>query len=109
MEQLYTPKTPLEHVLLRPGMYVGPTERDTHSDWVLHDAVRGTPSSLDNGLKKKNLTLKKVDCDVVPALQKIFYEILVNVSNNRHRKSSTRACTRNFVLFPSTTAARAFP
>jgi hypothetical protein len=36
IEERYTKKTPIEHVLLRPGMYVGPNERmPPAAHWVL--------------------------------------------------------------------------
>ena len=39
VEEQYSRKTPLEHVLLRPGMYVGPNERlPPQSCWVLENA-----------------------------------------------------------------------
>lgn len=51
----------LEHVLIRPDSYVGPTSRSKESMWVLND----------NKFVKKDLTF-------APALLKIFDEILVN-------------------------------
>ena len=51
----------LEHVLIRPDSYVGPTSRSKESYWVLNDSK----------FVKKDLTYS-------PALLKIFDEILVN-------------------------------
>ena len=53
-----------EHVLSRPGMYVGSIESDVYTTWVYHET--------ENKMIKKNI-------NIVPALYKIFDEILVNV------------------------------
>ena len=50
-----------EHVLSRPGMYVGSIESDVYTTWT-----------YENKMTKK-------DINIVPALYKIFDEILVNV------------------------------
>lgn len=87
VEELYCRKTPLEHVLLRPGMYVGPVERlPPNTCWVLDPLPsRDTPASTSFRMVRKEYGL-------VPALIKIFDEILVNASDNRlrHAKSCTR-------------------
>ncbi len=59
----YKKVDPREHVLLRPGMYIGSTEPDRLKTWTL---------DVD-----KNLFIKR-DVDYVPGLYKIFDEILVN-------------------------------
>ena len=87
VEEQYIRKTPLEHVLLRPGMYVGPTERLPPIDcWVLD------PSPKPLGTKK-NISFKMIQKEygLIPALQKVFDEILVNATDNqlRHPKSCT--------------------
>lgn len=87
VEEQYSRKTPLEHVLLRPGMYVGPVERlPPNTCWVLDPLPsRDTPASTSFRMVRKEYGL-------VPALIKIFDEILVNASDNRlrHPKSCTR-------------------
>lgn len=87
VEEQYSRKTPLEHVLLRPGMYVGPAERlPPNTCWVLDPLPsRDTPASTSFRMARKEYGL-------VPALIKIFDEILVNASDNRlrHAKSCTR-------------------
>ena len=73
VEEQYSRKTPLEHVLLRPSMYVGPNERlPPVPVWVLADD--------DNDLR-----MEQREYGLVPALIKIFDEILVNASDNRLR------------------------
>ncbi|OEU05897.1 hypothetical protein FRACYDRAFT_165556, partial [Fragilariopsis cylindrus CCMP1102] len=81
VEEQYIRKTPLEHVLLRPGMYVGPTERLPPIDcWVLD------PSPKPLGTKK-NISFKMIQKEygLIPALQKVFDEILVNATDNQLR------------------------
>jgi DNA topoisomerase-2 len=59
----YKKVDPREHVLLRPGMYIGSTEPDRLRTWTLDP---------DSG------RFVKRDVDYVPGLYKIFDEILVN-------------------------------
>ena len=51
----------IEHVLHRPGMYVGDTTIGTHNKWVMEDG----------SIIKKNV-------DIVPAFLKLFDEIISN-------------------------------
>ena len=70
IEEIYTKKTQLEHILLRPDTYVGSIDKQTLFMWVLD------PSS------------KKVvyrSCTFVPGLYKIFDEIIVNAADNKQR------------------------
>ena len=77
VEDQYSRKTPLEHVLLRPGMYIGPVERlPPDQCWVLDDGGR----------------MVRREYALAPALIKIFDEILVNASDNRMRYPDS--CTR---------------
>ena len=80
IEVRYTRKNPVEHILLRPGMYVGPTERLSPSPtWVLDTHAS---SSTQPQLQIIRKTISNI-----PALLKIFDEILVNASDNALRKS----------------------
>lgn len=72
-EELYQRKTPIEHVLLRPGMYLGQMESSEISTFVLEG---------EEGEKK---VVKKI-MRYSPALLKIIDEILVNAADNRVRK-----------------------
>lgn len=126
VEEQYSRKTPLEHVLLRPGMYVGPNERlPPIPCWVLDPTppppsqellddpfmVRdNTPSETSLGQpgdddKESETTAKggsgsfrmvKKEYGLVPALVKVVDEILVNASDNRLRHPKT--CTRIDVI-----------
>ena len=106
IEEQYTRKTPIEHVLLRPGMYVGPNERASpQPHWILDTPppepsaeIISMGSSLD-GLEVRSQedgkwkgTIVRRQCEIVPALIKSFDEILVNASDNRlrHPKTTTR-------------------
>lgn len=92
IEEQYSKKTPLEHVLLRPGMYVGPVERlpPTHC-WVLDPLPE--PYDFSSTLDVSDQTISSINSfrmktkeyGLVPALIKIFDEILVNATDNRLR------------------------
>jgi DNA topoisomerase II len=105
VEEQYIRKTPLEHVLLRPGMYVGPNERAASIPYWLLDPTPSKPepdfvqtssedpTTIQNVSKGKiNFTMQKLDCAIIPALVKVFDEILVNAFDNRLRttESSSR-------------------
>ena len=94
LEETYSRKTPLEHILLRPSMYIGPTERlPPVSSWVLQqDCGSVVPtSSNSNATTTKTSTsnskwaMQREELSTAPALLKIFDEILVNASDNRLR------------------------
>lgn len=67
----YERKTPIEHVLLRPGMYVGQIESTVADTWVYDQDTKAMT-------KSSSVTYS-------PALLKIFDEIIVNAADNRHR------------------------
>lgn len=111
VEEQYSRKTPLEHVLLRPGMYVGPTERmPSNHCWVLDptpppyrfsdgDAAnnKSNPQQLSSSSTSSMLPTPKYrmvhkEYSLIPALVKVFDEILVNATDNRHRNPKT--CNR---------------
>merc|ERR1719359_2556696 len=70
IEQIYQKKTQLEHILLRPDTYVGSCEAQEQDLWVF-DSVQS---------RMVHRTIK-----YVPALYKIFDEILVNAADNYMR------------------------
>lgn len=67
IEEIYQKKTQLEHILLRPDTYVGSTEAQTQELWVF--------DSVQNRMVHRKISY-------VPALYKIFDEILVNAADN---------------------------
>jgi len=84
----YGRQTPREHVLLRPQMYVGSTERvpTVGSGSVLH--------GWDFQSSKQSGSIKILPRDLdqssySPALCKVFDEILVNAADNRLRDKNT--------------------
>jgi len=70
VEQIYQKKTQLEHILLRPDTYVGSVEMQAQEMWVF-DSVQS------------RMVFRKIT--YVPALYKIFDEILVNAADNFQR------------------------
>ncbi|KAH9186437.1 hypothetical protein AeNC1_011587 [Aphanomyces euteiches] len=73
IESMYQKKTPLEHVLLRPGMYIGSVENTKESLWIWSE---------------KEQCMVQQTLEFVPALYKIFDEILVNAVDNKVRDES---------------------
>mmetsp|Transcript_21054 Transcript_21054/g.48751 ORF Transcript_21054/g.48751 Transcript_21054/m.48751 type:complete len:1973 (+) Transcript_21054:72-5990(+) len=67
VEQIYQKKTQLEHILLRPDSYVGSIERQSQDHYVWDSSIRR--------MIRRRL-------EYVPALFKIFDEILVNAADN---------------------------
>ncbi len=78
VEQIYTKKTQIEHILLRPDTYIGSTESVTQDMWVYNG------KSEDTNMHQ----IVKRPVSVVPGLYKIFDEIIVNASDNKQRDSS---------------------
>lgn len=76
IEQTYQKKTPLEHILLRPDTYVGSIEMEKSTKWIL---------------RENRLRFTSEEITYVPALYKIFDEVLVNAADNyqRDRKMNT--------------------
>jgi len=67
IEQIYQKKSQLEHILLRPDTYVGSCEAQQQDVWVF--------DSVQSRMVHRNIKY-------VPALYKIFDEILVNAADN---------------------------
>jgi DNA topoisomerase-2 len=68
IEQIYQKKTPLEHILLRPDTYVGSTEHSNQEMYVFEGG---------------QMVWRSIE--YVPALYKIFDEIIVNAADNMMR------------------------
>ena len=69
-----------EHVLSRPGMYIGSIEEDTYSAWVMDESTG---------------KMAKRDINIVPGLYKIFDEILVNAIDHCTRLKTQEATVNN--------------
>lgn len=72
-QDAYERKTPHEHVLLRPGMYIGQIEPSTIDTWVFNESTQH---------------MEKRSIHYSPALLKIFDEIIVNAADNFQRDDS---------------------
>ena len=72
VEDTYKEVEPREHVLLRPDTYVGSINREKSAKWVLRPG-------------KFKFTHEEIE--FVPALYKIFDEVLVNAADNYQRNS----------------------
>ncbi|TDH66691.1 hypothetical protein CCR75_001585 [Bremia lactucae] len=81
VESIYQKKSPLEHVLLRPGMYIGSVETTRDTMWM---------ASNGSELLNDKLRMKPQTVEYVPALYKIFDEIIVNAVDNKVRDPSMR-------------------
>lgn len=91
VESIYQKKTPLEHVLLRPGMYIGSVEATKDTMWMV-------PADSEDGA----LRMKQLAVEYVPALYKIFDEIIVNAVDNKVRDPNMRHL--DVVIEPGTKA-----
>ena len=104
IEEQYSRKTPLEHILLRPGMYVGPVQKSQPQlQWIPNPIPSPSPTSssssttdLPNSMVDihktpmlQNIQMIQQSIPSHPALIKIFDEILVNAFDNRLRKGTT--------------------
>jgi DNA topoisomerase-2 len=80
IEETYKKLTPLEHILQRPGMYVGDTKLHTEKLWVFDDKTEK--------IKSKIVTY-------TPAFIKCFDEILTNATDHSTRDSSLNSIKIN--------------
>ena len=74
IEEIYQKKSPIEHILLRPDSYVGSIEPEEKEFYVKC---------------KDSQYLEKRKIIYVPALYKIFDEIIVNAADNFRRDPKT--------------------
>jgi DNA topoisomerase-2 len=73
IEETYQKKTQLEHVLHRPGMYIGDIDKVTAERWVYNDGK----------MIRKQLTFS-------PGLYKIFDEIFTNATDHSQRDQTLK-------------------
>ena len=88
----YQKLDPVSHVLLRPGMYVGPTTRTKQQLWL--------PSSTT----PTRMVLQ--EASYIPALYKIFDEIIVNAADNYQRDSTMTSIDVRFDRATDTISVR---
>jgi DNA topoisomerase-2 len=96
LEETYTRLTPLEHILHRPAMYIGETERSRPtSSWVLKRDIAASSATGSNNDQfissppSSPWAMEREEISSFPALLKVFDEILVNASDNRIRHPKT--------------------
>ena len=78
----YQKKDPIEHILLRPDMYVGSNRLRTINDFVAE--------KIDNGYH-----IFSDDINTSPAILRIFVEALSNAIDNVERSRNTKTpCTK---------------
>ena len=77
----YVKMNPREHVLARPGMYIGSVELDPIEVWV-------------KDISSKELVMKKTTLNYIPGLFKIFDEILVNVLDHITRLQESKEAVK---------------
>jgi DNA topoisomerase-2 len=99
IEEQYSRKTPLEHILLRPGMYIGPTQQSPPSPQWIPRPVPSSPQPSSKAISTKESvknTIQMVREKVPhhPALVKLLDEILVNAFDNRLRHGSKKSTTQ---------------
>jgi hypothetical protein len=106
--QLYQKKTPIEHVLLRPDSYVGSTQLHELTTWVVTPSIFAqTPTQHTNlqptdqleentnQIIKENIQMELKKLNYIPALLKIFDEILINASDNKQRDNTMKSLSVN--------------
>jgi DNA topoisomerase-2 len=101
INERYTKKSDLEHVLLRPDTYVGGTDKVEKEDWVV---VTSQPQNNEAGGEvlaaeeeaKEHFSIAKRRISVSPALCKILDEILVNARDHSVRDSTCNRIRVNF-------------
>jgi len=79
LEETYVKMSQLEHVLHRPGMYIGDISRVTSERWVL----------TESNVVRKQLTFS-------PGLYKIFDEIFTNATDHSQRDPTLKKIEVSF-------------
>eukprot|EP00927_Polykrikos_kofoidii_P065325 TRINITY_DN6109_c0_g1_i1.p1 TRINITY_DN6109_c0_g1~~TRINITY_DN6109_c0_g1_i1.p1 ORF type:complete len:2348 (-),score=532.90 TRINITY_DN6109_c0_g1_i1:289-6285(-) len=87
VEQTYQKKTQLEHILLRPDSYVGSMERQQQDQWVLGE-VPAVDASGHEGVSAPTRRMVRKKIEFIPALYKVFDEIIVNAADHLIRDQS---------------------
>lgn len=77
IEDVYKKLNEIEHVLLRPGMYVGSTKFQTSTEYVYTESI-----------DKSKFIIRKKEITYIPAFLKIFDEILTNSVDESKRNKS---------------------
>ena len=92
LAQKYQRKTDKQHVVDNPGMYIGSTEKTDAHLWVFSSNSEGKKAEGDEG---KEISLKKIT--YIPALYKLFDEIIVNARDHVVRMIHLDSPTKKLV------------
>lgn len=76
LEETYKKLTQREHILQRPGMYIGSVKKQLEELWVANDS------------NPKNIKMEKRMIEYSPGFMKIFDEILTNATDHSARDKS---------------------
>ena len=76
LEETYKKLTQREHILQRPGMYIGSVKKQLEELWVANDS------------DPKNIKMEKKMIEYSPGFMKIFDEILTNATDHSARDKS---------------------
>lgn len=83
IKKRYQKKDPIEHILLRPDMYVGSNRLRTISEYIAEQDENG------------HYHITKSDIEMSPAILRIFIEALSNAIDNVERSKKTKTpCTK---------------
>jgi DNA topoisomerase II len=113
INERYSKKSDLEHVLLRPDTYVGGIDKADKEDWVVEsnsaapivevlgeaEAEAEAAPNVEASSAKEHVRIVKRRISVCPALCKILDEILVNARDHSVRDET---CNRIRVVFDET-------
>lgn len=80
IEETFTMMTQIEHVLKRPGMYIGSTSKQTSSEWIFD---------------KETLKIVKKQVTFTPGFLKIFDEIITNAIDHSVRDNTVSKISVN--------------
>lgn len=88
VEEEYQRKSPVEHVLLRPGMYIGSVEPRASTCWVPKEKA----TTVGDGEAAAQCRMEEKELRPMPGLVKLLDELLVNAMDNhqRDRRGTTR-------------------
>ena len=95
LAQKYQRKTDKQHVVDNPGMYIGSTEQTDAHLWIFSNSQRKETEVEGGEVEGKEISLKKIT--YIPALYKLFDEIIVNARDHVVRMIHLDSPTKKLV------------